>query len=92
MNEINKPKIEKASNHIDLTDRKTLNISGVTETVSATETTISLKTDYGPPLITGSALHIENLNKTDKSISITGEINELKYTKSKKNFFQKVFK
>lgn len=92
MNEINKPKIEKASNHIDLTDRKTLNISGVTETVSATETIISLKTNYGPLLITGSALHIENLNKTDKSISITGEINELKYTKSKKSFFQKVFK
>ena len=92
MENTSKQKTESSPNHIELIDRKMLKATGVTEAISATETQILLKTDFGPLLITGSALHVENLNKTEKVVELTGEINEVKYTKSKKNFFQKLFK
>ena len=91
-NTASKQKTEKTPNRIEVVNRKSFSATGVTEAISATETQISLKTDFGPLVLIGSELHIENLNKEEKCVMISGEINEIKYTKSKKNFFQKLFK
>ena len=80
------------SHLLELSNRKSLHISGVLEVIAATDKMINLSTNAGPLMINGSDLKIKNLNNADKKIEINGEINELKYSDRKKKFLEKVFK
>lgn len=77
---------------IILKDRKDLKLSGIQEVLSVTTNAINLQTNGGPLAISGSNLKIKNLSQDQKEVEIEGEIDEIKYCKRKRKFFEKVFK
>lgn len=85
------PEFEGTSN-IEIQSRKQIHITGVTEVISATTTSVELKTACGKLTIGGTDLKIKNLNNEQKELYLTGILNELKYNEKKKNLFEKVFK
>lgn len=78
---------------LNLVDRQTLTISGLSKVISSNATCISVKLKDTDLIITGSNLNISHYN--DNSIEITGTVDCLKYTKQSQNktsFFKRIFK
>lgn len=78
---------------LNLVDRQTLNVSGVSKVISSNPNSITLKLKDTDFLINGSNLNITHFS--DNSIEITGTIDSMKYSKqsqTKTNLFKRVFK
>ncbi len=84
----------KKAHSLSLQNRNELKLTGVTDVDSFDEETISAYTDYGCLTISGSNLHIEELNLETGKLEVKGEINALVYTnKTAKNdnFLKRIF-
>lgn len=85
--------VDKQTPHcLSLTNRSNINLSGIIEVISATDKEVILKTTIGSLNILGNGLKIKNLNSETKELSLLGEAYEIKYNKSKKLMFSKIFK
>lgn len=80
------------SHSITVTDRKKLSMTGVSKVDGATETEISLTTCLGRLIITGSELKIAKFDDADGNLSITGNVDALKYTGAKVPLLKRIFK
>ncbi len=84
----------KKAHNLCLENRNELKLTGVTDVDSFDEETISAYTDYGCLTISGSNLHIEELNLETGKLEVKGEITALVYSgKNKKSdsLFKRIF-
>ena len=65
-----------------ITDRKVLDLTGVTDVVSFDETGAVLRTGLGTLAVDGEELHVTRLDLANGSIIFTGKINGLFYTEN----------
>lgn len=92
---MNEEKKIKSPHNLMLKDRKSLNLTGVSDVDSFDEKIVVLYTDYGKLTIKGENLHIDNLNLNSGELAIDGKIFSITYTGNKpkpKSLFSKVFK
>lgn len=84
----------KKAHSLLLENRSELKLTGVTDVDSFDEETISAYTDYGCLTISGSNLHIEELNLENGKLNVKGEVTALVYsskTKKNDNLFKRIF-
>lgn len=82
----------KRPHNLSLENRNKIVITGIIDVISATETQILAKSDFGPLSISGHDLKVTTLSIDNGVIEANGEINKIEYNKSKKSMFEKVFK
>lgn len=73
---------DKPGQKLVITDRKVLDLTGVTDVVSFDETGAVLRTDMGILAVDGEGLHVTKLELANGIIIFTGKINGLLYTDS----------
>ena len=86
-------KLKKAHN-LCLENGCGLKLTGVTDVDSFDEDTVTAYTDYGCLTVSGSKLHVEELNLDTGLLEVTGEIAALVYSsKTEKNqgFLKRMF-
>lgn len=86
--------IDVKTNIVNLYNREKLEITGVTEVFSSTESEVIAKVCDNVMVVTGSGLRVSKLVPEEKFLCIVGTINGLKYENkvNKKSFFGRVFK
>lgn len=68
------------NNHkLSINMRKSVALTGVTDVVSFDDAEVLLDTELGMLTITGNELHVKGLNLEAGEMSVTGQINALKY-------------
>ena len=72
----------KSAHNIEMQNRATLNVSGVSDVISFDETGIVLSTECGVLSIDGKELHIVTLNVDNGNVTITGSIDGIIYPES----------
>ncbi len=79
---------------IIIENRKSINLSGVSECLSFNEETILLETKLGRLVIKGEGLHIQNFNTSTGDLSAEGKIYAVAYTTNdtKQSFFSKLLR
>lgn len=75
-----KPQTQK----LTLENRESLQVSGVRDVESFSETAVNLDTVLGRLVIKGEGLHISKLSVDTGDLSLLGKVNSLEYTKSAK--------
>ncbi|MCM1367544.1 MAG: hypothetical protein NC184_01860 [Roseburia sp.] len=85
-------KIKFTSHSITVTDRKKASFTGVCKVDGMTDTQIDITTCLGRLIICGSELKIAKFDVDDGNLSLTGNIDALKYAQAKQSFFKRVFK
>ena len=85
---------ESKEQELKLVDRELLELVGVSEVVDFDENKVSLETNLGNLIITGSDLRMQHLDLDNQQLIVEGYIIELKYDKElqAKNFLKKLFK
>lgn len=84
----------KKPHSLQLENRNGLKMTGVTDVEAFDEECITVYTDYGCLSISGSALHIDELNIKNGVLQISGEVSALVYSSKKskeKGFLKRVF-
>ena len=84
----------KKNHNLYLENRSGLKLTGVTDVDSFDEETVTAYTDYGCLTVSGSKLHVEELNLDSGVLDITGEVVALVYsskTEKSKNMFKRLF-
>ena len=79
---------------LQLENRNGLKMTGVTDVEAFDEECVTVYTDYGCLSISGSALHIDELNIKNGVLQISGEVSALVYSSKKskeKGFLKRVF-
>lgn len=76
---------------LTLSNRQLLNLSGVKEIISSSESDINLLVGDEKMCITGNNLHITKLDVERGDITATGTFNSIKYG-VEKNFMKRIFK
>lgn len=91
--EVVKPSGSKFSSHsIAVTDRKKINMTGVSKVDGATDTEVSLTTCLGRLVVTGSELKIAKFDDSDGNLSLGGNVDGIKYTAAKVPLIKRIFK
>lgn len=84
----------KKPHSLQLENRNGLKMTGVTDVEAFDEECVIVYTDYGCLSISGSALHIDELNIKNGVLQISGEVSALVYSSKKskeKGFLKRVF-
>ena len=84
----------KKPHSLQLENRNGLKMTGVTDVEAFDEECVTVYTDYGCLSISGSALHIDELNIKNGVLQISGEVLALVYSSKKskeKGFLKRVF-
>ena len=84
----------KKAHSLYLENRNGLKLTGVTDVDSFDEETVTAYTDYGCLTVSGTGLHVEELNLESGLLEVTGEIVALVYSnrkKKRKNVFKRLF-
>lgn len=84
----------KKPHNLYLENRGGLKLTGVTDVDSFDEETVTAYTDYGCLTVSGSKLHVEELNLDTGKLEITGEVIALVYssrTKKEKGILKRIF-
>ena len=84
----------KKPHSLQLENRNGLKMTGVTDVEAFDEECVTVYTDYGCLCISGSALHIDELNIKNGVLQISGEVSALVYSSKKskeKGFLKRVF-
>ena len=87
-------KKKKKAHSLYLENRNGLKLTGVTDVDSFDEETVNAYTDYGCLTVSGTGLHVEELNLESGLLEVTGEIVALVYsnrTEKSKNVFKRLF-
>ena len=85
----------KMPHNVILENRKSLNISGVSDVDSFDEQTVVVYTDLGQLIIRGNSLHVNKLSVESGELTVEGEVDSLTYTENKASgggFFSKIFR
>lgn len=85
----------KVPHSLILKDRKSLNVTGVSDVDSFDDQVIVVYTDYGELTVKGSGLHIDSLDLSSGELTFNGKINSMIYTENKPksmSLFSKIFK
>ena len=84
----------KKPHSLQLENRNGLKMAGVMDVEAFDEECVTVYTDYGCLSISGSALHIDELNIKNGVLQISGEVSALVYSSKKskeKGFLKRVF-
>ncbi|MCD7872185.1 MAG: sporulation protein YabP [Clostridiales bacterium] len=84
----------KKPHSLQLENRCGLKLKGVTDIGSFDEEGVTAYTDYGCLTVSGSGLHVDELNIANGILEITGEVTALVYsskTSKEKNIFKRIF-
>ena len=85
--------IQKTKQILNLEDRCTLSVTGVSEIESSDDTIVKLDTILGKLIIGGSNLSIDKINVDTGEFSLKGQIKKLEYKTSTQNGkFSSLFK
>ena len=92
-----KIQVKPAGQKLVLENRETLNVSGVRDVESFSETAVRLDTVLGRLSVLGEGLHINKLSVDSGELSLHGKINALEYAKSsrrreKGSFLENLFR
>ncbi len=83
------------SHSVSVDDRKSVNITGVSEVISFDDITINLKSIMGKISVKGEKLHITSFDEDVGVLNITGLIHGIVYiadSESSGGFFSKLFR
>lgn len=70
---------------LTLDERKSLNMSGVTEINSFDESAVVLSTSLGTLIVQGKSLKLKTLSLDGGQVAVTGEINSILYEEPRLN-------
>lgn len=77
---------EQTSHKLQLSDRKTLTMTGVSEVLSFDEATIVLKTGLGTLVVQGRELRLKTLSPEGGQVTVNGTVSALQYEEPKEPF------
>ena len=80
------------SHSVNMTDRKKAVMTGVAKVDGATETEINLTTALGRLVVSGSGLKIAKFDDTDGNLTLTGNIDGIKYAVTRPPLLKRIFK
>ena len=80
------------SHSINMTDRKKASLTGVSKVDSSNGTELVLTTCLGRLIITGTELQIVKYDDMDGNLSLTGNIDAIKYAQAKQPLIKRIFK
>ena len=77
---------------LQLSERKTLSMTGVTEVVSFDETCVVLQTSLGLLIVQGQQLQLKNLSLEGGQVAVEGDINALSYEEPRQGGWRRLFR
>ena len=77
---------------LQLTERKTLTMTGVTEVVSFDETAVVLQTSLGLLIVQGQQLQLKNLSLEGGQVAVEGAISALSYEEPRQGGWRRLFR
>lgn len=80
------------SHSVNMTDRKKASLTGVSKVESSNATELVLTTCLGRLIITGSDLQIVKYDDGDGNLSLTGNVDAIKYAQAKQPLLKRIFK
>lgn len=80
------------SHSVNMTDRKKASLTGVSKVESSNPTEIVLAACLGRLIITGSELQIVKYDECDGNLTLTGNIDAIKYAQAKQPLLKRIFK
>ena len=83
---------EHLPHRLQLSERKNLTMSGVTEVVSFDETAVILQTSLGLLIVQGQQLQLKNLSLEGGQVSVEGTISALSYEEPRQSGWRRLFR
>ena len=77
---------------LQLNERKSLTMTGVTEVVSFDETAVVLQTSLGLLIVQGQQLQLKNLSLEGGQVAGEGDINALSYEEPRQGGWRRLFR
>lgn len=77
---------------LQLNERKSLTMSGVTEVVSFDEATVVLQTSLGLLVVQGQQLQLRNLSLDGGQVAVEGSISALSYEEPRQSGWRRLFR
>ena len=77
---------------LQLSERKTLSMTGVTEVVSFDETSVVLQTSLGLLIVQGQQLQLKNLSLDGGQVAVEGSISALSYEEPRQGGWRRLFR
>lgn len=92
MKEVSQTPVKFTSHSVNMSDRKKAAMTGVAKVDGATDTEIVLTTALGKLTVTGSELKIAKFDDADGNLTLTGNIDALKYAVNRPPLIKRIFK
>ena len=83
---------EMLPNKLQLSERKVLTMTGVTEVVSFDETAVVLQTSLGLLIVQGQQLSLKNLSLDGGQVAVEGSISALAYEEPRQSGWRRLFR
>ena len=77
---------------LQLNERKSLTMTGVTEVVSFDETAVVLQTSLGLLIVQGQQLQLKNLSLDGGQVAVEGNISALSYEEPRQGGWRRLFR
>ena len=77
---------------LQLNERKSLTMTGVTEVASFDETAVVLQTSLGLLIVQGQQLSLKNLSLEGGQVAVEGDINALSYEEPRQGGWRRLFR
>ena len=77
---------------LQLSERKSLTMTGVTEVVSFDETCVVLQTSLGLLIVQGQQLSLKNLSLDGGQVAVDGTISALSYEEPRQSGWRRLFR
>ena len=77
---------------LQLSERKSLTMTGVTEVVSFDETCVVLQTSLGLLIVQGQQLSLKNLSLDGGQVAVEGSISALAYEEPRQSGWRRLFR
>ncbi len=77
---------------LQLNERKSLTMTGVTEVVSFDETAVVLQTSLGLLIVQGQQLSLKNLSLDGGQVAVEGSISALAYEEPRQSGWRRLFR
>ena len=77
---------------LQLNERKSLTMTGVTEVVSFDETCVVLQTSLGLLIVQGQQLSLKNLSLDGGQVAVEGSISALAYEEPRQSGWRRLFR
>lgn len=77
---------------LQMNERKSLTMTGVTEVVSFDESTVVLQTSLGLLIVQGQQLQLKNLSLDGGQVAVEGNISALSYEEPRQGGWRRLFR